>query len=320
MCIVTVVRHCNRAIIDMMMASIVIVLFFVSSVSVLATRQSTKKQGFSGYLGLYYTCDDAKALHLGSSWYYTWLHEPVQGGASSSRCASFPPPGEFVPMIIDRGIAKELQTKATTKVWRESRARFLLGYNEPDYGNGHNHPHAMNPRDAAMDWSHVQDLARSNNLTLVSPAISTTGLNDDGVSKWLDEFFANCSTIDTCDPSLIEHIAFHDYGGDPDVIVKRANGLYRRYKRTVWITEFAINKWSAGYPPTREQQDAYMRKVLSMLDESEAIYRYAWYTARDQPSAADAPGGGGNLLKWNVTDPTLTSTGYIYAEHSKKFD
>eukprot|EP00660_Eupelagonema_oceanica_P009314 gene9314-6710_t len=45
---------------------------------------------------------------------------------------------------------------------------------------------------AAQDWVKVQAVAEQLNLTLVSPAVSTTGLDDDGVSPWFDQFFSSC--------------------------------------------------------------------------------------------------------------------------------
>jgi len=218
-------------------------------------------------------------------------------------------------MVIGKGLAKRLNTGATKRAF--AGAKYLLGYNEPDPGP---HPHKMDPAEAAADWPDMQDLAAANNLTLVSPAMSTTGLDKNGASSWLDEFFGNCSdVVAACDPSLIKHVAFHDYVGSAEGIVKRAEGLFERYQRTVWITEFAINKWAAGYAPTREDQDKYMFEVLPMLDASPAVDRYVWYTARDEPGGAGfAPGAGGNLLVWNVTKPQLTSTGRVYAAHAQE--
>ena len=60
-------------------------------------------------------------------------------------------------------------------------------------------------------------------------------------------------------------------------------------------------------------QDAYMKQVLSALDSSDAVFRYAWYSARDKPMANI---NSGNLLVWNESTPTLTSTGTIYKAHT----
>ena len=124
------------------------------------------------------------------------------------------------------------------------------------------------------------------------PAVSTDGLDDHGVSPWLDQFFGNCSLVG-CNRSKIAFIAFHDYQGDVPKILSRAEGLLRRYGKPTWITEFAIQKWARVTKGpgggcndcniTRAMQDDYMRQVLPALEKSEAVHRYAWYSARDRP-------------------------------------
>ena len=76
----------------------------------------------------------------------------------------------------------------------------------------------VDPTVAAKDWVKVQAAAKLTGLTLVSPAVSTTGLGDDGVSPWLDQFFGNCTESITpgCDTSTIAYMAFHDYNGTAD--------------------------------------------------------------------------------------------------------
>ena len=138
---------------------------------------------------------------------------------------------------LDSGLTHHFQTE-----WAAANAHFLLGYNEPDpvrervfcdafshskssfyrdrlrtnivrenskqdvclQGNGHNHPHMVSPALAAKDWVKVQAAATLMELKLVSPAVSTTGLDDRGVSPWLDQFFGNCSLTPGCDTSQIE--------------------------------------------------------------------------------------------------------------------
>ena len=57
-----------------------------------------------------------------------------------------------------------------------------------------------------------------------------------------------------------------------------------------------------------------MGEVLKVLDASPAVARYAWYSARDMPIADT---NSGNLLEWNVTTPTLTTTGAVYKAHAQ---
>ena len=280
---------------------------------------ATRKQGFSGYLQDY-SCDDQKALGLSDSWYYTWTLNSCQ----YNKCKPAQQGAEFVPMINGVGQVNNGVTNHFKREWQAANAHYLLGYNEPDPGNGHNHPHRVAPKEAAKDWVFVQQVAEELGLALVSPAVSTTGLDDQGVSPWFDQFFGNCTQTPGCNTSKIQFIAFHDYGGNVSKLLSRANGLMQRYGKQTWITEFAINKWARIHHPggcdncniTRAMQDAYMKEVLPALDKSPAVYRYVWYTARDKP-VKDT--NNGNLLAWNISTPTLTSTGEIYKAHAQSF-
>eukprot|EP01050_Picozoa_sp_SAG11_P019412 SAG11_NODE_3086_length_2703_cov_3.373272_4_plen_65_part_01 len=62
-----------------------------------------------------------------------------------------------------------------------------------------------------------------------------------------------------------------------------------------------------------------MRRVLPALEGCDAVFRYAWYSARNQPP--DAAGSGSNLLAAlgsgaTSAPPRLTSTGEIYRAHA----
>ena len=167
------------------------------------------------------------------------------------------------------------------------------------------------PAVAAKDWVHVQNAAGQLGLKLVSPAVSTTGINDDGSSEWFDQFYGNCTEAVTpgCDTAKIDYMAFHDYNGNISQIIGRAEGLQKRYGKQVWLTEFAVNKWSYGANVTRELTDAYMAAALPALESCDAVFRYAWYSGRD---VAVKNVNAGSLLNTTIEEPTLTSTGIIY--------
>lgn len=94
----------------------------------------------------------------------------------------------------------------------------------------------VDPTVAAKDWVKVQAAAKLTGLTLVSPAVSTTGLDDDGVSPWLDQFFGNCTESITpgCDTSTIAYMAFHDYNGTADSTLI----LFIVLLRAFWMGDF----------------------------------------------------------------------------------
>ena len=68
--------------------------------------------------------------------------------------------------------------------------------------------------------------ASQHGLGLVSPAVSTTGIDNYGVSPWLDQFFGNCSVVPGCNQSQIDYIAFHDYQGDPLKIISKVHSFF----------------------------------------------------------------------------------------------
>lgn len=270
-------------------------------------------------------------LNLQDSWHYTWQGNfPTQG----NKCDGKDVTSEFVPMVIGvkcPGYADgectatleksidELDTDAVRNTWKKSNAQFLLGYNEPDAGNGkHNHPHEVSPADAAAAWPKVQALAAKMHppLTLVSPSVASgqeSGGRDcwdeNGRSTWMDDFLGNCSeVVKDCDPSLIKYIGMHDYHGSVEGLKRKVDGAAQRYGRKVWITEIAITRW--GSPPDMDTQAAYMEKLLPYLDNSENVFRYAWYSARNAPNNQN---GGSNLLDSDGS-PTVTKIGKVYRD------
>eukprot|EP01050_Picozoa_sp_SAG11_P019411 SAG11_NODE_3086_length_2703_cov_3.373272_3_plen_350_part_00 len=202
-------------------------------------NSSTGKQGFSGFLGgttnnpAGFVCSDNGAVGLGhpDSWFYTWTKRSSKGGV----CTHTEQGGaEFVPMINGVGqLTPEKQRSrgfiSSVNEWRTLGAKYLLGYNEPDDDGcgGCHHPHMASPAAAAADWVAVQALAEQHSLTLVSPAMSTNGIDDSGRSDWLDDFFAECERLAGCDPLRVKYLAFHDYTGDTERLLGRARGLYR---------------------------------------------------------------------------------------------
>jgi len=291
----------------------------VSVPSSKADAPATRKRGFEGFLGKHFTCQDAAALGLSDSWFYTWMMNPSQYGKCGydQKLAA-----EFVPMVNGINQTQNFMTDAVKKHWVAANVHYLLGYNEPDSGNGkHNHPHECSPASAAADWALVQKVAEQFDppLELVAPGVASRGesgggdaWDDDGRSTWLDDFLDNCThVVKDCDTSKIKYIAMHDYHGNVTGLKRRVEGAVKLYGRKVWLTEFAHNRW--GQPPTRAEQDSYLKELLPYLDSSEDIFRYAWYSSRNAP---DSQNGGSNLLPYDSDSLELTSTGEIYASKS----
>jgi len=293
------------------------------------TEPVSSKRGFSGYLNVVAddgtiikpVCDDGKVLGRENGWYYTWTkrtsaadvcrNEENLWGATPNA-AGVQMGGEFVPMLIGVGEAQRALDKIDLyrAEWTRANAHFLLGYNEPDPSP--NHPHAVDPATAAIDWVKVQQVAASFDppLRLVSPAPASENFDEDGVSVWLDEFLGNCThVVPECDSSLIEVISFHDYKGDVDLLERRINGMNAHYGRPLWLTEYSIGRWTPS--PLRSEQEDYMRASMTFLENHPAINRYVWFNSR---SGHGCWGGVKDLVVWNVTRPIITTTGEIYRD------
>jgi len=284
-----------------------------------AEGPAERKRGFAGFVGgadAHWTCQDAEALGLADSWFYTWSMNP----SPDNKCKTEKQAAEFVPMVNGIGQTQNFMTDAVKSMWAAANVHYLLGYNEPDSGNGkHNHPHEASPADAAADWPKVQAVAEQFDppLELVGPAVASggeSGASDawdaDGRSTWLDEFIGNCThVVKDCDPSKIKYIAMHDYYGDVAALKRKVEGAVKRYDgRKVWLTEVAITEW--GAPPPRTAQDAFMKELLPYLDSSNDVFRYTWFSSRNAPNEQN---GGSNLLPSDGDSLTPTSTGQIYA-------
>jgi hypothetical protein len=292
---------------------------------ILAAPVSRKRGlGFGGK----FTCQDAEMLNLADSWSYNWQ------GTPPLQCTEKGISAEFVPMVIgtkcasiggtncDAEIEKviaRLDNDQTRAKWKAANAKFLLGYNEPDAGNGkHNHPHEASPADAAAAWPNIQALAAAMSppLTLVSPSVASgheSGGRDcwdaNGRSTWMDDFLGNCTHIvKDCDPSLIKYIGMHDYHGSVEGLRRKVDGAAKLYGRKVWITEIAITNF--GNPTPRNEQDAYFSEFLPYLEGSVNVFRYYLYAARNCPNNQN---GGSNLLSCDGA-AVVTSTGKMYRD------
>jgi len=267
----------------------------------------TRKKGAS-LIGNY-TCNDAAALHVDDSWYYNWGSSPDPLKICEGARAA-----EFAPMIIQCygnpvNCSDALPLDYRTS-WKAAGVRHFLGFNEPD---GVGHPHSVTAAKAAEHWPQIQAIAASFTppLILVAPAISGSGWKNssggqDGSAVWLDDFLGNCSdVVAECDPSLIKYLAFHDYHGHAGNIIYKAEEALRKYGRKVWLTEFAV-----GYGKGRAAQDKFMRQTLPLLEASDAVARYAWFSSRNTPTSWV---GESSLLRYDGDSLELESTGKIYA-------
>ena len=255
---------------------------------------SQKKRGLSGLSAA--SCGDAAALGLRDSWAYNWRLYPdgaVGGGPHGEPPCKPLQTREFVPMVWgcgnggdDNGIRKREDgsanctsevTGAVRAIWAQSGVSHLLGFNEPDNSDQSN----LSPLQAALYWPQLDSLAASFSppLRLVGPGM-THWDTPTGGSSWLDQFLGNLTRICPGCPARIVALAQHDYGGNAESIVARAEAAHTHYGRPIWLTEFSV-----GSGANRSRNDAFAKQVLPLLEASPHIQRYAWFSTRNAPAS-----------------------------------
>lgn len=199
------------------------------------------------------------------SWWYNWSYHP--GGEAL-------PGAEFVPMVWGRIEASDV---AAIEAGIPAGARYLLGFNEPNFKAGQAN---LSAADAAAAWPLLEQIARDRGLLLVSPAVNYCGgacWETDPVA-WLDAFFAACEARGGCQ---VDHIAVHSYmcyGGALEWYLDR----FAKYGKPIWLTEFACAD-DASRRGTAGGQRSYLDEAVPLLEGRADVFRYAWFIGRSSP-------------------------------------
>ncbi len=205
----------------------------------------------------------------GIAWWYNWSPTPDSAVQSSYQSLGL----EFVPMQWGGNVdAASLATRIPPG------ARYLLGFNEPNFISQSN----LTPQQAATLWPQLEQVATSNNLKLVSPAVNFCGPasacvnSDTSPFDWLSEFLADCTGCQ------VDYIAVHIYLQNGTGLQNVLAQYESTYTQPIWLTEFA----NLGSGVTAAQELTFMQEALPILEADPRIFRYSWFTGRfpSQPS------------------------------------
>jgi hypothetical protein len=199
---------------------------------------------------------DLNAFGRSVSWWYNWSSKPNAGAAGATA--------EFVPMVWGGNfdVAKlEAEIPAGT--------RFLLGFNEPNFGSQSN----LTPEAAAALWPQLEQVATARGLALVSPALNFCGgsCNETDPFVWLDKFFAACSGC------RVDYVAAHWYACSKSALTWYLGKYESKYTQPLWVTEFSCLD-NATITDALEAQ--YLQDALSVLESDPRVFRYSWFTGR----------------------------------------
>jgi hypothetical protein len=230
---------------------------------------------------------DVTAFSRGIGWWYDWGSVPDATKIGALLDAGV----EYVPMVWTGPPNTPIDTE-TLIAEIPVGAKFLLGFNEPNFGQQAN----LTPAQAAAAWPQLETIASARGLKLVSPAVNYCGGNCNQTDPfvWLDQFFAACPHCQ------VDYVAFHWYAcsaGALSAMLRKFEG----YGRPVWVTEFACLDQGDTSEPT---QESYMKSALPILEGDPNVFRYSWFIGRSSPGA--------NSFDLFGAPGSLTPLGQIY--------
>ncbi|MFF7334660.1 sigma-70 family RNA polymerase sigma factor [Streptomyces sp. NPDC008150] len=219
----------------------------------------------------------------GAGWYYTW--------STQHPGITTPAGADFVPMIWG-------SASVTDSALAQARANgpYLLGFNEPDMAAQSN----MTVDQALALWPKLTATGK----IVGSPAVA---FGADRAGGWLDRFMTGAAAKGL----RVDFITLHWYGGDfrtpqaVDQLTSYVKAVYARYRKPIWLTEYALIDFSNGTSfPSPSQQAAFVTASTKALDALPYLQRYAWFGLGADPSA---PSSG---LYTNGTTPTEAGTAF----------
>lgn len=216
-----------------------------------------------------------KILSLNPSWYYTW-------GYNTINELDLP----FIPMVWSDTTANN-STIMNTFYINENNSECLLGFNEPDRKDQSN----ISVDDAILLWKKLENTGRR----LGSPATASNASKD---GSWFDNFMKLNPKVD--------FICIHWYAGpNPLSLLNSIDTLYTKYKKPIWITEFAVADWTTPNKYTQEQVINFMNIIIPELEKRNYVERYSWKTR----TLSDPNMGSSSLFN---NDGSLTILGELY--------
>ncbi|GAA4190428.1 hypothetical protein GCM10022252_28730 [Streptosporangium oxazolinicum] len=205
----------------------------------------------------------------GANWYYTW--------STNHNGVTTPQGTEFVPMIWGAASVTD-QNLAQAK---NAGSPYLLGFNEPDFADQSN----MTVDQALSLWPKLT----ATGLKVGSPAVAWGG---DRAGGWLDRFMTGAAQRNL----RVDFITLHWYGGDfraeaaTGQLKSYIQAVYERYRKPIWLTEYALIDFSNGVRfPTDAQQAAFVTESIKMLNSLPYVQRFAWFGL---PSSDTEPNSG----------------------------
>jgi hypothetical protein len=208
----------------------------------------------------YHSIADLTSLSAGIGWWYNWATKPDDGVGGA-----YPGIGvDFVPMVWGGTF-----DVATVEEQIPNDARYLLAFNEPNFGSQAN----LTPAQAAALWPKIEAIAKAKNLKIASPAVNYCGgsCNVTDPFEYLDQFFTACPSCQ------VDYVAVHWYACSKDALTWYLGQFESKYQKPLWLTEFSCLD---AADTSAAVQQKYMKDALEVLEADPMVFRYAWFTGR----------------------------------------
>lgn len=208
---------------------------------------------------------DLPSFQKGIGWWYDWGHNPDPTVTAALQAGGV----EYVPMVWT-GPTDDATFDVNTIIKQiPEGAHFLLGFNEPNFGQQAN----LTPQQAAAAWPMLEQIAKARNLKLVSPALNYCGgnCNETDPFVWMDMFFAACTNCQ------VDYVAFHWYSCSAGALTTMLS-KFEAYGKPVWLTEFSCLDGSADESAAGEA--TYMKTAIPILEADPKVFRYSWFIGR----------------------------------------
>ncbi|WP_176420361.1 glycosyl hydrolase [Lutibacter flavus] len=243
----------------------------------------------------YHSINDMQNFSSTISWWYNWASEPDSAIKNTYQNYGV----DFTPM------AWNAQGISNVNAWvnQDSNVKYILGFNEPNFID----QAKMTPTEAAEAWIEFQEIAESNNIKTVGPAVNYCGdcVEENGTTynnpfAYLDSFFVACTDCN------VDYIALHWYGSGNSIVgyVNEA----RKYNKPIWVTEIA--SWDSSNPVQNvEEQKKYLAGTINFLERNPDVYRYSWFIGRTNSGPNVYP-----FIDLYGADGELTELGEVYTK------
>ena len=163
----------------------------------------------------------------------------------------------------------------------------LLGFNEPEIERQAN----MRVEEAVSVWKDVVLPAKQKlGLRLGAPGISSDRARS---LKWMDGFLEGLGGLKL---SGIEFLVLHWYGTGFEEFRRWVVECHERWGLPVWVNEVACSRMGNGEVGW-EEAEAFMRRAVEWMEETEWIERYAFFGLGQGMSVGEWVGAGNNFLE-----------------------